>query len=117
MVQSSSTSDQIYLGYMYLNVSLKINSLKAPLGLNNFFQNLGSEILYLCNVRHKDLQIVVNYIQRVECELNTVAIFACVCSNITFMEQYAQYLLRFACVCVRLCACDIDANINTCWSW
>jgi len=65
MVQSSSTSDQNCLGYMYLNVSLKINLLKALLGLNKYFQNLGPEILYLCNEGHKNLQIVVNYIQRV----------------------------------------------------
>ena len=62
MVQSSSTSDQHCLGYMCLNVSLKISSLKAILGLNKYFQNLGPEILYLCSGGHKNLQIVVNYI-------------------------------------------------------
>ena len=64
MVQSS-TPDQNYLGYVYLNVSLKISSLNAPLGLNKYFQSLGPEILYLCNGGRKNLRIVVNYIQRV----------------------------------------------------
>ena len=50
---------------MYLNVSLKINSLKTLLSLNKYFQNVGPEILYLCNGGHKNLQVVVNYIQRV----------------------------------------------------
>jgi hypothetical protein len=60
-----STCDKNYLGYTYLNASLKISSLKAPLGLNKYFQNLGPEILYLCNGGNKNLQIVFSYIQRV----------------------------------------------------